>query len=162
MNDENNREIDARRTCGVHIAAVILPILLRLSRHQSPQSAGQQIRSSFRLRVRNCSTRRMSGSAPSSDVDRRSRTRLWCRTRSVPKRCRVRHSRPNTELVCCASEGVLTHRCLTTMIPQGVHPIASPAGKTEDLCGRSAADNAPISTGTLEGSTSYEDGFSRR
>ena len=119
-------------------------------------------RPSSRLRFRNCSYYRMSGSAPSSDVDRRSRTRLWCRTRSVPKRCRVRGGRPSEAAACCSQEGVLTPRCLPTIIPQRLHPIASPAGKTEDLCGRSAADNAPISTGTLEGSTSYEDGFSRR
>ena len=120
-------------------------------------------RPSSRLRFRNCSYYRMSGSAPSSDVDRRSRTRLWCRTRSVPKRCRVRGGRPSEAAVCCSQEGVLTHRCLTTTIPQRVHPIASSAaGKTGAVCSRSAADNAPISTGTLEGSTSYEDGFSRR
>ena len=119
-------------------------------------------RPSSRLRFRNCSYYRMSGSAPSSDVDRRSRTRLWCRTRSVPKRCRVRHSRPNTEPVRCSQEGVPPHRCLPKIIPQRLHPIAPSAGKTEAVYHRSDADNASISTNRKVRSTSYEDGFSGR
>ena len=117
---------------------------------------------SSRLRFRNCSYYRISGSAPSSDVDRRSRTRLWCRTRSVPKRCRVRGGRPSEAAVCCSQEGVLTHGCLHRMIPQGSHPIASPAGKTGAVCSRSNTDNASTSTNRIASSTSYEDGLSRR
>ena len=152
----------ARRTCVGRIATVILLLPFCLPRHQSPQRTGQRIRSRLRLRVRMCSTPRMSGGPPSSDVARSFQTRLLRRSRSVPKRCQVRHSRPNTELVCCSQEGLLAHRCLTTTIPQGAHPIASSAGKTEAVCSRSAADNASISTSTLEGSTSFEDGLSSR
>ena len=162
MHDENNTEAAARRTCSVRISAFILPILFCLPRHQSPQCTSQRIRSSFRLRVRKCSARRMSGGAPSSDVAGSFESRLLRRSISVPKRCRVRHSRPNTELARCSQEGVLTPRCLPTIIPQGAHPIASSAGKADDLWSRSAADNASISTSTLEGSTSFEDGLSSR
>ena len=151
----------ARRTWTVRISAFILPRLFCLSRHQSPQCTGQPVRSCFGLRGRTCPSRRMSGGAPSSAVARRFLTRFCCRSRSVPKRCRVRHSRPNTELARCSQEGVLTHRCLPTMIPQGAHPIASPAGKAGAVCSRSDTDNACISTNRIVRSTSYEDGFSR-
>ena len=119
-------------------------------------------RPSSRSRVQNCSYYRTSESPPCTDAARSSRSRLLRRSRSVPKRCRVRGGRPSEAAVCCSQEDVLTHRCLPWMIPQKVHPIASPAGQTGAACSRSAADNASISTSTLEGSTSYEDGLSRR